>query len=366
MIGTHRLLQDDVKFKDLGLLIIDEEHRFGVRAKEKIRTVKKDVDTIYLSATPIPRTLSMALSGFKDISVIRTPPEGRLETKTYVSVYSEDVIRRAIDFELSRNGQVFYLFNRIDGIEEKAKQLKSIFPSANIEIAHGKLKPKQIEKRLIDFIQKRIDILVSTSIVETGIDIPSANTLIVERADLFGLAQLYHLRGRIGRGNIQAYCYLLLPEKITENAHKRIDAVLRFTRPGSGLKISMEDMRIRGAGNILGVEQSGYLKAVGYEMYIKLLQEVFQEETGSEEKTPVIQVDLDSYIPESFIKDPSERMNLYMIVSKADVPEIEQIKEYLTRFHAGVPEAVLVYLDVEKLKKAAKNMGFKKIQISKR
>ncbi|MBK3331550.1 DEAD/DEAH box helicase [Persephonella atlantica] len=365
IIGTHRVLQDDVKFKDLGLLIIDEEHRFGVRAKEKIRTVKKDVDTLYLSATPIPRTLSMALSGFKEISVIRTPPEGRLETKTYVSTYSEDVIKKAVNFELNRNGQVFYLFNRIDKIEEKAKQLKDMFPDASIEVAHGKLKPKQIEKRIIDFIQKKIDILVSTSIIETGIDIPSANTLIIERADLFGLAQLYHLRGRVGRGNIQAYCYLLLPERITDDAQKRIDAVLRFTRPGSGLKISMEDMRIRGAGNILGVEQSGYLKAVGYEMYIKLLQETLHEEAGSEEKMPIIHVNLDSYIPDSFIKDPSERMNLYMIVSKADISEIEQIREYLNQFYSKIPEAVSVYLNVEKLKKAAKNRGFKKIEISK-
>ena len=364
IIGTHRLLQDDVKFKNLGLLVIDEEHRFGVRAKEKIRTVKKEVDTIYLSATPIPRTLSMALSGLKNISVIRTPPEGRLETKTYVSVYSDEIVKKAVEFELKRNGQVFYLFNRIDKIDERAEHLKSMFPHAQIGVAHGRLKPKQIEKTILDFVEKKFDILLSTSIIETGIDIPSANTLIVERADLFGLAQLYHLRGRVGRGNLQAYCYLLLPEEITDDAQKRIDAILRFTRPGSGLKISIEDMRIRGAGNILGVEQSGYLKAVGYEMYVKLLQEVINEETGSKEKTPIVRVNLDSYIPDSFIKNPSERMNLYMIVSKAEISEIEQIKEHLMQFYSGIPEALSIYLDVEKLKKAIKHKGIKEIEIS--
>ncbi|WP_293442538.1 transcription-repair coupling factor [Persephonella sp.] len=366
IVGTHRILQDDVKFKNLGLLVIDEEHRFGVRAKEKIRQIKKDVDTIYMTATPIPRTLNMALSGLKDLSIIKTPPEGRVETKTYVSVFDQNVIKKAVEFELKRNGQVFFLHNRIQTIYDRAEWLKRLFPKANIGIAHGKMKPKQIEKVILDFIQGKTDILVSTSIIETGIDIPTANTLIVERADLFGLAQLYHLRGRVGRGNVQAYCYLLVPPEISKDAQKRLDAIMRLTRPGSGLKISVEDMQIRGAGNILGVEQSGHIKAVGYDFYIKLLQEAINEEKGQIKTEPIVQVDLDSYIPEEFIKDPSERMNIYMAVSKAvDTEEIEKIKDYLKRFYSGLPDVFNLYLDIEKLKRALKGTGITKAVIKK-
>ncbi|SNZ02229.1 transcription-repair coupling factor (superfamily II helicase) [Persephonella hydrogeniphila] len=364
VIGTHRILQEDVKFKNLGLLVIDEEHRFGVKAKEKIRHIKKDIDTLYLTATPIPRTLNMALSGLKNLSVIKTPPEGRVETKTFVSIHDENIIKKAISLELKRGGQVFYLHNRIETIQERAEFLKKMFPDASISTAHGKMKPKQIEKVILEFIQKKIDILVSTSIIETGIDIPTANTLIVERADLFGLAQLYHLRGRVGRGNIQAYCYLLVPPEITKDAQRRLDAILRLTRPGSGLKISIEDMQIRGAGNILGVEQSGHIKAVGYDFYIKLLQDVINEETGKKEKEPLIQVNFEAYIPEEFIPDSSERLNLYMTVSKAvDIEEIQQIKEYLSKFYSGLPDIFNLYLNIEKLKRAVKGKGITKIEL---
>ncbi|HHG73757.1 MAG TPA: DEAD/DEAH box helicase, partial [Persephonella sp.] len=219
---------------------------------------------------------------------------------------------------------------------------------------------------ILDFIQGNIDILVSTSIIETGIDIPTANTLIVERADLFGLAQLYHLRGRVGRGNLQAYCYLLIPPEISKDAQKRLDAIMRLTRPGSGLKLSVEDMQIRGAGNILGVEQSGHVKAVGYDFYIKLLQDAVNEEKGQIKAEPVVQVDLDSYIPEEFIKDPLERMNIYMAISKAvDTEEIEKIKDYLRRFYSGLPDVFNLYLDIEKLKKVLKGKGITRVIIKK-
>ncbi|WP_457641219.1 transcription-repair coupling factor [Persephonella sp.] len=364
VIGTHKALQDNVRFKNLGLLIIDEEHRFGVRAKEKIRQLKKDIDTLYMTATPIPRTLNMALSGLKDMSVINTPPEGRIETKTYVSVFNEEVVKKAIKFELDRKGQIFFLHNRIETIQERAAYIKSLFPEAKVSIAHGRMKPKEIEKVILSFIEGKTDILVSTSIIETGIDIPTANTLIIERADLFGLAQLYHLRGRVGRGNIQAYCYLLVPSEITEDAEKRLDVILRMTRPGSGLKVSIEDMQIRGVGNILGVQQSGHIKAVGYEMYIKLLQESINEETGKEEKEPVIQVDFDSYIPEDFIPDPKDRMNIYMAVAKAsDISEINEIQKYMKDFYNGLPAAFNLYLEISKLKKAVKNKGIEKIEL---
>ncbi|WP_457626734.1 transcription-repair coupling factor [Persephonella sp.] len=364
VIGTHRLLQGDVRFKNLGLLVIDEEHRFGVRAKEKIRQLKKDVDTIYMTATPIPRTLSMALSGLKDLSVIKTPPEGRVETRTFVSPYREEIVKTAIERELARNGQVFYLHNRIQTIEKKARQISQMFPGASVAVAHGRMKPKQIEKVILDFIEGKTDILVSTSIIETGIDIPTANTLIIENAELFGLAQLYHLRGRVGRGNQQAYCYLLVGDSISEKAEKRLDTIMRLTRPGSGLKISVEDMRIRGAGNILGVEQSGHIKAVGYELYLKLLQEVLNEERGLSSDDVTVIVRGDSFIPENFIKDPHERMNVYMTVSKAQTPdEIDEIKKYLSQFYSGLPEAFNRYLDVEKLRRAARGTGITRIEI---
>ncbi len=368
IVGTHKALQDNVKFKNLGLLVIDEEHRFGVRAKEKIRQLKKDIDTLYMTATPIPRTLNMALSGLKELSVINTPPEGRVETKTYVLPYSEEKVIEAIKKELDRKGQVFYIHNRIETINEKAKEIKQWFPDKKIAVAHGRMKPKEIEKVLLDFIQKKTDILVSTSIIETGIDIPTANTLIIERADLFGLAQLYHLRGRVGRGNIQAYCYLFVPPEgnITEDAQKRLSTIKRLTRPGSGLKISIEDMQIRGVGNILGVEQSGHIKAVGYEMYIKLLKEAISEETGHEEKEPVIVVDFESYIPSDFIQNPTERLNIYMAVSKAkDEKEIQKIKEYLEEFYEGLPKAFNMYLEISKLKKYLTGKGIKKVELKK-
>ncbi|WP_457639975.1 transcription-repair coupling factor [Persephonella sp.] len=366
VIGTHRLLQDDVEFKDLGLLVIDEEHRFGVRAKEKIRQLKKDVDTLYLTATPIPRTLNMALSGLKDMSVIRTPPEGRVETKTFVSMYDEELIKKAVQFELERGGQVFYLHNRVETINKKAESLQKLFPDIKVLTAHGKMKPKEIENVILQFMEGKAHILVATSIIETGIDIPTANTLIIENAENFGLAQLYHLRGRVGRGNIQAYCYLLTSGELSEKAEKRIDAVMRLTRPGSGLKISLEDMKIRGVGNLLGVEQSGHIKAVGYQMYLKLLQEVINEEKGVEEKPVRVDVKVDSFIPEDFIHSPEDRMKLYMSISKAeDLQDIDQIEKYLSEFYSGLPEAFSVYLSIEKLKRAVKGKGIEKIEINK-
>ncbi len=366
LIGTHKALRENVEFKNLGLLVIDEEHRFGVRAKEKIKQIKKDVDVLYMTATPIPRTLNMAISGLKKLSVINTPPEGRVETKTYVFTYSLDKVKEAIERELRRKGQIFYVFNRIEGIYKKKEEIQSLFPDKTVAVAHGKMKPKEIEKVLIDFMEGKIDILVSTSIIETGIDIPTANTLIVERADLFGLAQLYHLRGRVGRGNIQAYCYLFLPEdrEITPEAEKRISVIKKLTKPGSGLKLSIEDMQIRGAGNILGVEQSGHIKAVGYEMYIKLLKEAINEEIGKRSKEPDIVVDLESYIPEEFIQNPTERLNVYMALSKAeDTKQIEEIKRYLEDFYDGLPEAFKTYIQVLKIKKFFTGKGFSRIEL---
>ncbi len=364
IVGTHKLLNENLKFKNLGLVIIDEEHRFGVRAKEKLKKLKKNVDVIYMTATPIPRTLNMALSGLKDLSVINIPPEGRIATKTFVVRENEKILKEAIKKELDRDGQVFYIHNRIETIEQKTEELKKMFPSARIKYIHGQMKPKQIEKIILEFIEQKIDILVSTSIIETGIDIPTANTLIIERADLFGLAQLYHLRGRVGRGNIQAYCYLLLPSQITENAQKRINAITKLTRPGSGLKISIEDMQIRGPGNILGVEQSGNIKAVGFEMFTKLLKEAIEEEKGENSKEPEIITDIESYIPENFIQNAEERMNIYLSLSKLESSEeIENLKKYLSEFYNELPVMFDTYLELTKLKTLLKELNVQKLEL---
>ena len=362
LIATHKILYTNPEFKNLGLLVIDEEHRFGVRAKEKLKSLKKDIDTLYITATPIPRTLNMALSGLKDISVINTPPEGRIETKTFVSMYNTDIIKKAIQYELNRNGQVFYLHNKIETIEEKAKEIQDMFKEAKVAFAHGKMKPSQIENVFLKFINKEIDILVATSIIETGIDIPTANTLIVENAELFGLAQLYHLRGRIGRGNIQAYCYLLVDKNISHKAEKRLSTIMKLTRPGSGLKVSIEDMQIRGPGNIFGVEQSGFIKSLGFEMYIKLLKESINEAKGEEYIETDVEVKFDIYIPEDFISSPEERINLYRVISHtSSVEEIESIKNYLQEFYLELPEIFKMYLEVYKLKKLASNFKIRKI-----
>ncbi|NPA52639.1 MAG: DEAD/DEAH box helicase [Aquificae bacterium] len=360
IVTTHKILHTEPEFKRLGLLIIDEEHRFGVKAKEKIKNLKKDIDCLYITATPIPRTLNMALSGLKDISVINTPPEGRIETKTFVTVYNEEVIKKAINYELNRNGQVFYLHNSIETIEKKTDQLKQWFKDKKIEFAHGRMRPSQIEKTFLKFINKEIDILVATSIIETGIDIPTANTLIIERADLFGLAQMYHIRGRIGRGNIQAYCYLLTDTEITDKADKRLSTIMKLTRPGSGLKVSIEDMQIRGPGNILGVEQSGFVKSLGFEMYVKLLKETINEIQGKTETQ--IQLKFDVYIPQEFVPSAQERINLYRAISNSSsAEELENIKQYLESFYSQLPQAFKLYLEVYKLKKLASSLDIEEI-----
>jgi len=276
VIGTHRILADDIKFKDLGLLIIDEEQRFGVKEKEILKRLKINCDILTLTATPIPRTLYMSLMQLRDLSIINTPPENRLPIKTYVLEYDEDLILQAILNEKKRYGQVYFVHNRIFDIENLVKRLRNILPSRiNLGFIHGRMPPHQIEKMMLDFLNKRIDVLVSTAIIESGIDIPTVNTIIVDEADSFGLADLHQLRGRVGRFNISAYCYFLIPKKgaISTEAKRRLDAIQRYSELGSGFKIAMEDLEIRGAGNLLGKEQSGFISAVGFDLYCQLLRE---------------------------------------------------------------------------------------------
>lgn len=273
VIGTHRLLSDDIKFKDLGLIIIDEEQRFGVKAKEKLKYLRELVDVLTLTATPIPRTLYMSLLGVKDMSTINTPPEQRLPIETFVCVFDEELARSAINNELERNGQVYFIHNRIKDIEAVYARVKKLVPAANIAIGHGRMPEKELEKTMIDFIKHKIDILISTTIVESGLDIPNANTIIVNNAEKFGLANLYQLRGRVGRLDKKAYAYFFTPKHATFNpeAKRRLKSIQRFTALGSGFKIAMEDLEIRGAGNLLGEEQHGYIIAVGFDLYCQLL-----------------------------------------------------------------------------------------------
>ncbi len=278
IIGTHRLLSSDVKFKDLGLLIIDEEQRFGVKHKEKMKRMRVLVDVLTMTATPIPRTLYMALVGIKDISVITTPPKNRLAVQTRLVPFDRDIIRQAILRELNRGGQVFFLHNRVQTIDKRKEWLRRFIP-ARIEVAHGQMPPTELEKVMLDFIKGKIDVLVCTTIIQSGIDIPNANTLIVERADTFGLAELHQLRGRVGRYDRQAYAYFCLPPKevLTESARRRLIAIEKYSDLGAGFHLAMEDLRIRGAGNILGTEQHGFITAVGFDLYCRLLRQVVEE-----------------------------------------------------------------------------------------
>jgi len=274
VIGTHRLISDDIKFKDLGLVIIDEEQRFGVKHKEKLKRLRLLVDVLTLTATPIPRTLYMSLMGAKELSIINTPPRDRLPVETHVSEYSDGLIKEAVNYEIDRGGQIFFVHNRIEGIEKIANNIKGLLPKARIEVAHGQMPERMLERAMAKFINGEADILISTAIIESGIDIPNANTIIVNRADMFGLADLYQLRGRVGRFKRKAFAYFLIPKNLvmTRDVQKRLVAIKKFTELGAGFKIAMEDLQLRGAGNILGAEQHGYMEAVGFDLYCRLLK----------------------------------------------------------------------------------------------
>ena len=317
VIGTHRLLQKDVTFKDLGLLIIDEEHRFGVKHKEKLKQLRVSVDTLTLTATPIPRTLHMSLAGIRDLSTIETPPQDRRAIETYVCQYDDFTIREAVYRELHRGGQVFFVHNHVRSIYQVANTLGKLVPEARIAVAHGQMKERDLEKVMFDFIQRKVDVLVCTTIIESGLDIPAANTIIINRADKFGLAQIYQLRGRVGRSSEQAFAYLLIPgeEVITRDAQKRLRALMDFSELGAGFKIALNDLQIRGGGTILGSAQSGHIAAIGYELYLELVEKAVGEMKGgpteSETVDPEINLPLSAFLPESFIPDADQRLLAY-------------------------------------------------------
>lgn len=368
VIGTHRILSKDINFANLGLLIIDEEQRFGVKAKEKIKEFKENIDVLTMTATPIPRTLQMSVVGIRDMSVIYEPPQNRKPVQTYVLEYDDDIIREAILKELERNGQVFYLFNSVEEIERKAIQLASLVPEAKISFAHGRMSGSEIEAIMQDFIDKKINLLICTTILESGIDIPNANTLIVENADRFGLAQLYQIRGRVGRSNRQAYAFITYKKNkmISSDAENRLKAIKEFTELGSGFKIATRDLQIRGAGSLFGEVQSGHLEQIGYDMYTKILDEVVREEKGEKiDKKEDIQIDLfmDSYIPDEFISDVSQKIEVYQTISAARTEkEFEEAIDTIIDIYGNIPKEVYNLIDIVKLKNKAREKNIVKIQ----
>ncbi|MBQ2450092.1 MAG: DEAD/DEAH box helicase, partial [Lachnospiraceae bacterium] len=347
VVGTHRLLSTDVQYKDLGLLIIDEEQRFGVRHKEKIKQVKEDVDVLTLTATPIPRTLHMSLVGIRDMSVLEEAPNERQPIQTYVMEYNEEMIREAIVRELSRQGQVYYVYNRVNNISDIADRIQVLVPEANVAFAHGQMKEHELEKIMFEFINGEIDVLVSTTIIETGLDISNVNTMIIHDSDNMGLSQLYQLRGRVGRSNRTSYAFLMYKKDkmLKEVAEKRLQAIKEFTDLGSGFKIAMRDLEIRGAGNLLGERQHGHMEAVGYDLYCKMLNEAVKTLKGTkrleEDFNTYVDMDIDAFIPASYIVNELQKLDIYKrIASLENEAECEDMKvELLDRF-GNVPKSV--------------------------
>ncbi|GIW47623.1 MAG: transcription-repair-coupling factor [Deltaproteobacteria bacterium] len=369
VIGTHKLLGDKVKFKDLGLVIIDEEHRFGVKHKEKLRKLKSRVDVLTLSATPIPRTLQLSLAGIRDISVINSPPEGRQPVETYVFQFSKNVIREAITRELKRGGSVFFIHNRIEDIFRVAQEIRELVPEARVEVTHGRMSKRVLERRVLDFVEGRVDVLVTTAIVESGLDIPRANTIIVNEAHTFGLADLYQLRGRVGRSDVKAYAYLLVPSpnSLTPEAKKRLQAIVELRELGSGFRLALSDLEIRGAGNIFGMEQSGHIANVGLELYLEMLnkaiKELRREETG-EEFEPEIHVNTKAFIPDDYIEDSKERLLLYKRISSVSSDrELDDIQSELRDRFGPLPEPAINLLKIVELKLVMKRLLISRIDI---
>jgi len=368
IIGTHRLIQKDVDFKDLGLVIIDEEQRFGVRHKERLKALRKLVDVLTLSATPIPRTLHLSLSGIWNMSIINTPPEGRLPIATYVTEYDKRLVKKAIESELLRKGQVYFVHNRIENIPDLAKSLKKIFAKARIAMAHGRMAERKLEEAMLKFVKREIDILVSTVIVESGLDIPNVNTLIVKDAQDFGLSTLYQLRGRVGRGRNKAYAYFLYPKEypLSSVQTKRLATISHFTELGSGFKIAMKDLEIRGAGNILGPEQSGYIMEVGFDLYSKLLEEAVARLKGKEPipslPSPKITMDLKAYFPQEYIPDQGRRIAFYQrMASFLKEEEIKDLEKELKDRFGPLPEEAKNLIEIMNLKVLVQRLGIVEI-----
>lgn len=389
IIGTHRLIGKDIKFKDLGLMIIDEEQKFGVAAKEKLKTIRTNVDTLTLTATPIPRTLQFSMMGARDLSVITTPPPNRFPVQTEVHVYNEEVIRDAVSFEIARGGQVFFVHNKVQNIKEVAGMLQRLCPDAKIAVGHGQMEGEELEKILVDFINGDYDVLVATTIIESGLDIPNANTIIINQANMFGLSDLHQMRGRVGRSNKKAFCYLLAPplSTLTTEARKRLKAIEEFSGLGSGFNIAMRDLDIRGAGNLLGGEQSGFISEIGFEMYMKILneaieelkssdfKEVYQHQANSSKSNAFkgvhgfnwvhdcqIDTDLEILLPDEYVNQVTERLNLYRELDESETEEqLIQFEKNLCDRFGPIPEPAKELIKAIRLRWKAISIGFEKI-----
>jgi transcription-repair coupling factor (superfamily II helicase) len=377
VIGTHRLLSNDVEFKEQGLLIIDEEQQFGVKHKEKLRRLKVSIDTMTLTATPIPRTLQMALMGARDLSTIETPPQNRHPILTEICTWDKELIYKAITYEINRAGQVFFVHNRVQTIEGVAEILRQTVPQARIAIAHGQMKERELENVMSAFYDKKYDVLLATMIIENGLDIPNCNTIIINRADRFGLAQLYQLRGRVGRSDRQAYAYLIVPphDRLNDLAIKRLYAIEEFSELGSGLKIAMRDLEIRGAGNMLGHQQSGYINAVGYDLYQKILQETVDR--VKEDKLPVeliqnnmpkvdasVDTDIPMYIPDNYIESGTEKVMIYhRLLNLESLNAIDDLAKELRDRFGPIPVQVSHLIDMVKIKRLASLRYIKHVKI---
>src|SRR5205085_6433699 len=379
IIGTHALLSKDVKFKNLGLLIIDEEQKFGVGHKEKIKTLRTAVDCLTLTATPIPCTLQFSLMGARDLSIINTPPPNRQPIQTEVQVYNEDFIRDAIYFETERGGQVFFIYNRISGLSEMAAIIQGLCPDLSIGYAHGQMEGHELEKHILDFIDKKYDVLVCTNIVESGVDIPNVNTIIVNNAHQFGLSDLHQLRGRVGRSNKKAFCYLLAPSLSTlpSDSRKRLQTLEQHSELGSGFQIAMRDLDIRGAGNMLGGEQTGFMAEIGFEMYQKILDEaikelkrtsfknLFREEISRQEdfvQDCTIDTDLEILIPDDYVESIGERLSLYQRLDNCDTEEeLKAMEEEMTDRFGPLPPGVQELFITVRCRKLAVELGFERM-----
>ena len=371
IIGTHRVLSKDIKPKALGLLIIDEEQRFGVKHKEKLKELKRDVNVLTLTATPIPRTLHMSLAGIRELSILKEPPMDRHPIQTYVMEYSEETVREAIRRELSRGGQVYFVYNRVNGIAEVAAQIRRLLPDAEVAYAHGQMNERELEQIMLDFMNGDIDVLVSTTIIETGLDIPNVNTIIIQDADRLGLSQLYQLRGRVGRSSRTAYAFLLYRRGrlLTEEAEKRLKAIREFTELGSGIRIAMRDLEIRGAGNVLGAEQHGHMQAVGYDMYCKLLNQAVRLLTGKEEPEEqfqtTVEADADAYIPDTYIKYEDQKLDIYKRIAlvETDEDDLSMQDELMDRF-GEIPRPVRNLLLAARIRSAAHRVFVTEVKIT--
>ena len=375
VVGTHKILQENVQFKNLGLMIVDEEHRFGVRDKERIKALRADVDMLTLTATPIPRTLNMAFSGMRDLSIIATPPARRLAVKTFVQEHTDDSVKEAILRELLRGGQVYFLHNEVDTIERAAESIRTLVPEARVAVAHGQMRERELEQVMQQFYHKEYNVLVCSTIIETGIDVPNANTIIIERADKLGLAQLHQLRGRVGRSHHQAYAYLLVPslKHLKGDAEKRLDAIQRASTLGAGFMLATEDLEIRGAGELLGEQQSGSMQAIGYSLYMEMLEKATK--AIQKGKTPnfdaplsltaEINLHMPALIPDDYLGDVHQRLLFYKRISNTDTQEkLDNIRmELIDRF--GIPpQAVKQLFSVHQVRLKAEQLGITKVDVN--